>query len=435
MQGTRNANIIKVVYYRYTFVGCKRDYMEFIREQIKEKPISKRKIAMRVGIAALCGLTFALVACVVLIIAVPYIMPQQNSESMNSQEDTQREETTQDTENNYPGLVLPPDLNLTISDYETLQNELYQIGNQANKSIVTVTKMEDENDWTVNDYETAGAGSGVIISEDSNYLYILTERKIIADAAHIRASFVDGTGAEATLFKYDGNTGFSILTVEKRLLKLDTKRAIAVAQLGSASEVSNGALVIALGSPVGTSYSILTGNITSVENEVVTKDRNYSVYTTDIVAGKDGSGVLINTKGEVIGIVIQAFSGSQDMSTLTAVALDEISGLIQNLRNGKDIPYVGLYLSTVTDDISEDYDIPKGVFIKEVVTDSPAMKAGLQNGDVITHINGDSILTDEIFSEKIAQLIPGTTCEISVKRQNGNEYYEVKCTVTIGVLE
>lgn len=409
--------------------------MEFIREQIKEKPISKRKIAMRVGIAALCGLTFALVACVVLIIAVPYIMPQQNSESMNSQEDTQREETTQDTENNYPGLVLPPDLNLTISDYETLQNELYQIGNQANKSIVTVTKMEDENDWTVNDYETAGAGSGVIISEDSNYLYILTERKIIADAAHIRASFVDGTGAEATLFKYDGNTGFSILTVEKRLLKLDTKRAIAVAQLGSASEVSNGALVIALGSPVGTSYSILTGNITSVENEVVTKDRNYSVYTTDIVAGKDGSGVLINTKGEVIGIVIQAFSGSQDMSTLTAVALDEISGLIQNLRNGKDIPYVGLYLSTVTDDISEDYDIPKGVFIKEVVTDSPAMKAGLQNGDVITHINGDSILTDEIFSEKIAQLIPGTTCEISVKRQNGNEYYEVKCTVTIGVLE
>jgi len=409
--------------------------MEFIREQIKEKPISKRKIAMRVGIAALCGLTFALVACVVLIIAVPYIMPQQNSESMNSQEDTQREETTQDTENNYPGLVLPPDLNLTISDYETLQNELYQIGNRVNKSIVTVMKLEDENDWTVNDYEIDGKGSGLIISEDNNYLYILTERKIIADAAHIRVSFVDGTGAEATLFKYDGNTGFSILTVEKRLLKLDTKRAIAVAQLGSASEVSNGALVIALGSPLGTSYSILTGNITSVENEVVTKDRNYSVYTTDIVAGKDGSGVLINTNGEVIGIVIQAFSGSQDMSTLTAVAFDEISGLVQNLRNGKDTPYVGLYLSTVTDDISEDYDIPKGVFIKEVVTDSPAMKAGLQNGDVITHINGDSILTDEIFSEKIAQLIPGTTCEISVKRQNGNEYYEVKCTVTIGVLE
>ena len=409
--------------------------MEFIREKIKEKPISKRRIAMRVGIAALCGLAFALVVCVVLIIAVPYIIPQQNTEDLSVSEQTQQEEGTQETEDQNVGLVLPPDLNLTISDYETLQNELYQVGNRANKSVVAVVKMESEDDWTVNDYETEGKGSGVIVSEDSNYLYILTERKLIENAAHIRVTFVDGTGAEATLFKYDGNTGISILTVEKRMLKLDTKRAIAVAQLGSVGEINNGALVIALGSPLGTNYSILTGNITSVENEMVTKDKNYSVYTTDIVAGENGSGVLVNTKGEVIGVVIQDFSGSQDVSTLTAVAVDEITGIIQSLRNGKDIPYVGVYLSTVTDDIAEDYDIPKGVYIKEVVADSPAMKAGLQNGDVITHINGDSIITDEMFSEKIAQLIPGTTCEISVKRQNGNEYYEVKCTVTIGVLQ
>ena len=409
--------------------------MEFIREQIKEKPISKRRIAMRVGIAALCGLAFALVACVVLIIAVPYIIPQQDTESVTSSEESQQEDTSFDTQDQEIGLVLPPDFNLTISDYETLQNELYKVGNQADKSIVTVMKLENEDDWTINDYEVEGKGSGIIVSEDNNYLYILTERKIIVDATHIRVSFVDGTGAEATLFRYDGNTGLSILTIEKRLLKAETKRQLAVAKMGSLEEVSNGALVIALGSPLGASNSILTGNITSVENEVVTKDKNYSVYTTDIVASKDGSGVLINTRGEVIGVVMQAFSSSQNVNTLTAVAVDEIDEIVQSLRNGKDIPYVGVYLSTVTDDIAEDYDIPKGVYIKEVVTDSPAMKAGLQNGDVITHINGDVIMTDEMFSEKIAQLIPGTTCEISVKRQNGNEYYEVKCTVTIDVLQ
>lgn len=409
--------------------------MEFIREQIKEKPMSKRRITMRIGIAALCGLTFALVVCVVLAILVPYILPQQNTESVGTSEDTQQEEGTLDTENQNAGLILPPDFDLTLSDYETLQKELYQIGSRVNKSIVTVTKMENKDDWIMNDYETEGQGSGIIISEDNNYLYILTERKIVLDATYIRVSFIDGTGADATMFKYDGNTGISILTVEKRLLKSETKRAIAVAQLGDTSEVNNGALVIALGSPLGTNYSILTGNITSVENEVMTKDRNYSVYTTDIVAGKNGSGVLINTQGKVIGMVMQGFSGSQDVNTLTAVAINEINGIIQNLRNGKDIPYVGLYLSTVTQDISEDYDIPKGVYIKEVIADSPAMKAGLQNGDVITHINGESILTDAAFSEKVAQLLPGTTCEISVKRQNGNEYYEVTCEVTIDVLK
>ena len=408
--------------------------MEFIREKIKEKPISKRRIAMRVGLAALCGLTFALVACVVLLIAVPLIMPQNSTESMSSQEDTQKEETTQNTENQNVGVLIPPNMNLTISDYETLQNALYQIGNQANKSMVTIIKTENKDDWIANDFEAEGSGSGIIVSEDNNYLYILTERKLIAEAPYIRVSFVDGTGAEATLFKYDANTGVSILTVEKRLLKLQTKRSITVAKLGNSNEVSNGALVIALGSPVGNGQAISTGNITSVENEVITKDKNYSVYTTNIAASANGSGVLINTKAEVIGMVMQDFCGNSDASTLTAVSIGEISGIIQSLRNGKDIPYVGLYLSTVTDDISKEYDIPKGVFITEVVADSPAMKAGLQNGDVITQINGDAIKNDAMFSEKIAQLIPGTTCEISVKRQNGDEYYEVKCTVTIGIL-
>lgn len=406
--------------------------MEFIREKIKEKPISKRRIAMKVGIAALCGLAFALMVCLVLIIALPIINRNQDTEAVgNSELDT----STEGTENQGSGLVLPPDLSLSIPDYQILQNELYRIGKEANKSIVTVTKMENENDWATNDYETDGQGSGLIISEDNNYVYILTERKIISDAAHIRVSFVDDTGAEATMLKYDGNTGMAVLTVEKRQLKATTKRAIAVAKLGSINPVTNGSLVIALGSPLGTNYSILTGNITSIENEVMTRDKNYSVFTTDIVASENGSGVLINTSGEVIGIMMQSFSGSQDASTLTAVAYSEVGGLIENLKNGKDIPYIGMYISTVTDDISEDYDIPKGVFVREVAMDSPAMKAGLQSGDVVTHLNGEAVLTDETFSEKISQLIPGTTCEISVKRQNGNEYYEVKCTVTIGVLE
>ncbi len=410
--------------------------MEFIREKIKEKPISKRRIAMNLGMAALCGLVFAAVVCVVLVIAVPIIVPPQNeSEFAGTQEDTQQDTSTQDTQGPNGGLILPPDLNLTISDYETLQDELYQIGSMANKAVVTVMPMENKDDWTENNQLVENQGSGIIFSEDSNYVYILTERRIIAEAAHIRVAFVDKTGAEATLFKYDANTGIAVLAVEKRQLKPETKRAITVARMGAMTDVKNGALVIALGSPLGTNYSILTGNITSVDKEVMTKDKNYSVYTTDIVASKNASGVLINTNGEVVGMVMQTYSSSQDVSTITAVAMKEIHATIMSLRNGKDVPYVGVYLATVTEDIAKDYNIPKGVFIKEVVADSPAMKAGLQNGDVITHINGESILTDAMFSEKISQLIPGTKCEIAVKRQNGKEYYNVTCEVTIDVLK
>ena len=408
--------------------------MEFIREKIKEKPINKKRIAIKIGIAALCGLIFALVVCGVLIIAGPIIRGRWETDGSEHGTQTESEEESTSTEANQNVIVLPPDLNISISDYQTLQDELYEIGNGANKSIVTVLNMENENDWMENNFETEGQGAGIIVAEDSNYVYALTERKFIQDAPHIRVSFVDGTGASATLFKYDGNTGVAILTVEKRLLKPETKRAIAVATLGNSKEVSNGALVIALGCPLGTSYSVLTGNITSTENEVLTKDKNYSVFTTDIVASQNGSGVLVNTKGEIIGIMMQDFSGSQNMSTVTAVAVDEMKNIINSLKEGKDIPFVGIYIATVTDDISEDYDIPKGVYVKEVITDSPAMKAGLQSGDVITHINGEGITTDALFSEKISQLIPGTTCEITVKRQSGDKYYVVTCEVTIGVL-
>ena len=99
--------------------------------------------------------------------------------------------------------------------------------------------------------------------------------------------------------------------------------------------MKNGALVLALGSSLGANHSVIAGNITSVENEVMTKDRNYSVYTTNIVANTSSSGVLINTKGEVIGFVMQDFVGNSNISALTAVSIGEIDEMIQNLKNGK----------------------------------------------------------------------------------------------------
>ncbi len=409
--------------------------MGFIREQIKEKPISKRRLAIKIGGAVICGLIFAAVVCLVLAIALPVIINRGEKEPTELVEQTESETGTEDTSAPENGFVLPPDFNLSMEEYQALQNELYRIGDMANKSMVTVSRTEKEEDWITNDFATEGQGSGLIISEDGNYVYILTGRNIIGDAAHIRVSFTDGTGADATLLKYDGNTGMAVLTVEKRQINANTKRIIRVAKLGSKNPVANGTLVLALGCQLGTNSSILTGNITSVENEVVSLDNNYSVFTTDIVAGDTENGVLINTQGEVLGIVMKSFVTSQDTNTLTAVAYSEVARVIDNLKNRKDIPYVGVFISTVTDDISDAYDIPKGVFIREVAMDSPAMKAGLQSGDVITHVNGDAVLTDALLSEKISQLIPGTTCELSVKRQNGNEYYDVVCTVTIGVLE
>lgn len=413
--------------------------MEFIREKIKKKPISKRKIFSTIGAAALCGFIFSIVVFIMMLIFMPTIKETLLKQMESSEQDSnvvKETEGTESTESAESAIIIPLDISLSISDYQTLQDELYSIGDEVNKSIVTVATMSAEGeDWAENPFEAEGLSSGLIVGVDENYVYILTEKKLIADATHIRVSFLDNTGASATLLKYDGNSGLAILTVENRLLSNSTLSAIAVATLGSSYEITNGSVVIALGSPLGTNYSILTGNITSIQNQIETQDKNYSVFTTDIIASENASGVLVNTKGEVVGIVMQSFSGSQDISTLTAVDVNELNDMIDFLKNGKDVPYIGLYISTVTEDISADYDIPVGVFIKDVAANSPAMQAGLQSGDVIVKINGTSITTDDIYSDTISAFIPGTTCEFTVKRQSGNSYYDVTYEIEIDVLK
>ena len=85
-----------------------------------------------------------------------------------------------------------------------------------------------------------------------------------------------------------------------------------------------------MGSPLGTNYSILTGNITSTGNEISTQDSNYSVYTTDIVANKNASGILINTDGEMIGVVMQNYSAAST-GALTAVDVTELNRIMELL--------------------------------------------------------------------------------------------------------
>ncbi|MBQ8041575.1 MAG: serine protease, partial [Lachnospiraceae bacterium] len=201
--------------------------MEFIREKIKDKPINKKRILTQLGVAALCGLVFALVSCMIVVLFIPVFKTRLAEVDTEIDETEQNSEIDSETEvetENTP--VILPDISLTISDYQDIQNQLYSIGNEANKSIVTVTSKISETDWMNNSYERVGQGAGVIISEDNQFLYILTERKNIADTKHINVTFINDVSAEAALLKYDAATGITILTVERKSLESETFKAI-----------------------------------------------------------------------------------------------------------------------------------------------------------------------------------------------------------------
>ena len=164
-------------------------------------------------------------------------------------------------------------------------------------------------------------------------------------------------------------------------------------------------------------------------------DCNYTVFTTDMVGSANAGGALINTDGEIIGFILQDYNMQKEQTTLAAVSISELKGVIELLSNDKPVPYLGMRISTVTDEISETYQMPKGVYVREVALDSPAMEAGFQSGDVITQINGVSIAAAEDYEKLILTLSDEQVIHITYERQGAEDYISLQSDVRVGVLE
>ena len=417
---------------------------EFIKEKRKEIPVNKKKVALQTGYVLAMALLFGVVASFVIAFLQPKIegalYPKQDEfvsipEDEPTETETVEETDTVDTEVATDTEITggePIDMvywQPTIEDYQALQSQLYAIGREANRFVVTVTGIQSNTDWFNNPYENRDEASGIIIANNSQELLILTEKKVIASAQEIYVTFIDDVTVHASMKQYDGNTGIAILSVALSDLEQETLNAITIAKLGNSLSIPQGTLAIAVGSPMGMNFSILTGNVTSTTNTISTVDANYNVFTTDIVASESGSGALLNVKGEVIGIVMQDYSRQGDANTLTAVSISDLKSLIEKLSNGNEVAYLGLGISTVTAEIEEVYDIPKGVYIKEVKMDSPAMNAGLQSGDVITEMDGVAILDEATYERRMLQVKPGDKVRVIIKRQSSDGYVSIRCDV------
>lgn len=430
----------------------------FIKEKIKSKPINKRRLFKKVVWVIFCGILFGLISSLTFVIAKPKFekltepkpdttvsipkdqqpedepepesnpdqVPGQNPEGNPNQE-------SEDEPEPEPVIV---ERELEASDYQILQNKLYAIGKKTNRSVVTVTGVTSDTDWFDSAYERENQASGVIIANNGQELLILTERKVIDNAEAINITFINEDVVPATLKKYDGNTGIAIISVALAEISEETMGKIDVAVLGNSLTVNQGTVVIAIGSPLGVNYAIRCGTVTASDNTISTWDSTYTVFTTDISGSAQGSGVLINLEGEIVGVMLQSYSNSGDQNTITALSVSELKGVIEALSNGKSIPYLGLKTSTVTDQISAEHGLPKGVYIKGVETDhpSPAMNAGLQEGDVIVEMNGEQVLTEDAYTQKLMALLPEQQVTLTLMRQSGEEYVQLECAAVVSVL-
>ena len=288
----------------------------------------------------------------------------------------------------------------------------------------------------------AGSGSGIIIGQNDTEVLVVTNNHVIDGAAMISLEFVDGTTAEASIKGTAPSSDLAVVSVPFASLSESTIASIRIARLGNSDDVKIGQMAIAIGNALGYGQSVTVGYISAKEREVTVDNVTYTLIQTDAAINPGNSGgALLNTNGEVIGINSVKYSDSSVEGMGFAIPISNIVDLIEELSSREELSedeYGFLGISNGTDITSEYANmlgISQGVYVRQVVEDSPAEAAGMYAGDIITKIDSTIITGMSDLQNFLSYTKAGTTVTVVVQRMvpgSQTAYEEVELTVTLG---
>lgn len=430
---------------------------DFMIEKIKNRPINRKKLLRRTIITASMAVIFGLIACFTFLVLEPvisnWLYPEEEPQIVVLPEDREEMSPEDMLAENIPAespssqvesesVVLEEEqieeilsgVVLDKESYKEIYSALSDYVTELNHYMVTVTAVTSNIDWFNTVQESKNQTSGIIITDNGKELLVLTDASSLRAAESLSLTFYNGAQVSAQIKQTDSYTNLAVLSVSlSDLPDVIDKDKLTYPSLGS-SNSSNmlGMPVIAMGSPMGTSNSIGYGMITSASSTYSVPDRNYKMLQTDITGSQNASGVLFNLDGQVVGIITGNKAGSDMKNIIYAYGITELRRILEKMSNGSEMAYLGISGLNVTAEANRDLGVPLGGFVKKVDMDSPAMLAGIQQGDVITNVDGRNISTFNEYTTAVMQLEPGQTVEMTVMRKSQDEYKEMKFTLDAG---
>lgn len=441
---------------------------DFMIEKIKERPVNKKKLMRRTIITAAMAVIFGLIACFTFLVLEPIISkwlypeepPQivlfpEDQEEMSPEEmlsDTmQSMQELQNSQNN-PNLpeAKPPAQpeNVTLQqeqiqdildrvvldkdNYRELYTAMSGYVDELEQSMVTVTGISSDIDWLNNVMESSNQASGVIVANNGKELLMLTDYEPIMKSETLMVAFHNGLQVEAYIKQRDKITELCIVAVELEGLSEEYLEELVIVSLGT-SNTRNlpGTPVVALGNPMGTSGSLGYGMITG-ESQRLAADSRYKVLQTDIYGSQNAGGFLFNLNGQLIGVTTDYKPVSDMKNMISAYGISDLRKLIEKMSNQTPVPYLGITGLDVTNQINTELKVPFGTYVKEVVKDSPAMLAGIQQGDVIVQMGGQSVQNFSEYITVLMQMEVGQNVDVVLMRQAQEAYKEMTLTITLG---
>ena len=338
----------------------------------------------------------------------------------------------------------------TSSKAVTDLTDVSDIADNVMPSIVAITNMSEKQVSTWYGYTASqpqeSCGSGIIVSQDDQYIYVATNNHVVSGAQSITVQFSDDSTVAAEVKGTDAGSDLAVVAVPISDISADTLSTIKVATLGNSDDLSVGQAAVAIGNALGYGQSVTTGVISALNREVSVENEDGSTTTNELIQtdaainpGNSG-GALLNAKGEVIGISSVKYSDTSVEGMGYAIPISDASDTIQNLMNQEtktkvseaEQGYLGISGVDVSSTVAQTYNMPEGIYLYQVKEGSPAEQAGLQAGDIITSFDGSKVSSTTELNDAIKYCAAGDSVEVVFERQTDGQYQEQTVTVTLG---
>ena len=333
-------------------------------------------------------------------------------------------------------------LSSTSTKNTTSDSGVSTVANNVLPSIVAidVTVTETSSDVFGRTYsqDATGSGSGIIVAQDSKYLYIATNNHVVSDATKVSVKFNDESVYDATVKGTDSDSDLAVVEIPMKKLSSKTLKNIKVATLGNSDDVKVGNQAIAVGNALGYGTSVTVGYISAKEREVSAEDVTMKLLQTDAAINPGNSGgALVDASGAVIGINSAKYADEEVEGMGFAIPISTAVPIINDIIKSEAVSedeqgYLGIKGTDVSEEYAKYYNMPQGVYVSEVSSDSPAQNGGMKKGDIIVKFAGKEITSMTGLQEKLSNTKAGTKVKIVVKRSDNGEYKEKTLTITLG---
>lgn len=311
-----------------------------------------------------------------------------------------------------------------VSSNYGLSESIPDMVDRLGGAVVSITSTMVQNDLFYNEVEASGSGTGVVFNKNKDSILIVTNNHVIEDATQLSVAFDRQTSAKATVVGTDPDSDIAVIKVMSSDIPAAVLAKLPTVVFGDSDKLRVGELAVAIGNPLGYDDTVTVGVVSGIDRSLRLSGRNFNLIQTDAAINPGNSGgALFNSKGEVIGINTVKISDQEVEGIGFAIPINTVKPLIKEILEKGYVskPYLGIAGQDITKEISENYNLPVGVMVSEVVPGSGAQKAGLVRGDIITKVDGKAIESMEQLIDMISAKKIGDTITLTVKGEDTPE--------------